>query len=83
MPRRRAARVRVVVDANPDPNALFPQTVWLDGVAHEVAHTPGSPQVPLTPALADAKRQLARELAPAGHDPRIFDSPLAYFTEPT
>ena len=66
-----------------DLNALFPQTVVLDGVAHLVAHTPGSPQVPLTAEQAAAKRQLARELAPAGHDPRLFEAPLQYFTEPT
>ena len=79
----RASRVAVVVDDNPDLNALFPQTVVLDGVAHLVAHTPGSPQVPLTAEQAAAKRQLARELAPAGHDPRLFEAPLQYFTEPT
>lgn len=80
--RARAARVRIATDDNPDPNALFPQRVWLDGVLHEVPHTPGSPEAPLTAAQAAAKRALARELAPTGHDPRLFTDPLACFTEP-
>ncbi len=78
----KAARVRIEVDGNPDPNALFPQRVVLNGRAIDVPHTPGSPANPLTDKLSSGKYTLARELAPAGHDPRLFDAPLSYFTEP-
>lgn len=81
------SRLTLTVDGNPDPNALSPQRVEVEfaggrTVVREVPHTLGSPDAPLSPAQAAAKYQLARELAPAGHDPRIFDSPLAYLTEP-
>ncbi len=81
-----AERVRLVPDGNDDPNALFPQalTVTLTGGAahtHTIAATLGSPGNPLTPAQSRAKADLARELAPPSHDPRLFTDPLAYFTE--
>lgn len=81
------SRLTLAVDGNPDPNALSPQRVevaFASGrtVMRDVAHTLGSPDAPLSPAQAAAKYQLARELAPDGHDARIFESPLAYFTEP-
>lgn len=80
-------RLSLHVDGNPDPNALSPQRLivtFADGrrVERDVPHTLGSPEAPLAPAQAEAKCTLARELAPAGHDARIFDSPLAYFTDP-
>lgn len=82
-----ADRVHVILNDNPDPNALEPQRllIRLAGgrtVERQVEHSLGSPEAPLTPALADAKRQLARELAGTVPDPRIFDDPLAYLTEP-
>lgn len=77
-----AARVSVVVDGNPDPNALSPQRLVVDGEEILIPHTLGSPEAPLDAAQAAAKRDLARALAPAATDARIFDSPLAYFTEP-
>ena len=46
-----------------------------------IPHTPGSPEAPLTPEQAAAKRDLARALAPEA-DPRLFDDPLAWFTNP-
>ena len=81
-----AGRVSVTVDANPDPNALSPQrarVVSAGGSAteHAIAHTLGSPDAPLSPAQAQAKRDLARALAPGAH-PRLFDDPLAWWTEP-
>ena len=81
-----AERVRLVPDGNDDPNALFPQTLTVtlfSGAAHThtIAATLGSPTNPLTPAQSRAKADLARELAPPGHDPRLFTDPLAYFTE--
>ncbi len=75
-----AARVTVTVDANPDPNALSPQRLVIDGVEIGIPATLGSPSAPLTPAQAAAKLALARDLAPAA-DARIFDDPLGYFTE--
>jgi len=77
----------IEVDGNPDPNALSPQRVAVTYADHrrvvrDVPHTLGSPAAPLSPAQAQAKYALAEELAPAGHDGRIFDQPLSYFTEP-
>ena len=82
-----AARFTLVADGNPDPNALFPQTLSLtlaSGVRQtiDIPDTLGSPAAPLDSAQAAAKHALARELAPASADPRIFSDPLAYFTEP-
>lgn len=76
-----ASSLTIVVDDNPDPNALFPQTLIADGREIAIPHTLGSPAAPLTPVQVAAKRALARELA-ADADPRIFDDPLAYFTDP-
>ena len=50
--------------ANPDPNALSPQIVEItltDGhrIERHVPHTLGAPDAPLSPAQADAKRDLA------------------------
>ncbi|MEQ8772357.1 MAG: MmgE/PrpD family protein, partial [Erythrobacter sp.] len=80
-----ARRIALVPDGNEDPNALFPQRLTVtfnDGrsASHDIAHTLGSPGNPLTPEQAQAKRDLARDLAPADADPRIFDDPLGYFT---
>jgi 2-methylcitrate dehydratase PrpD len=82
-----AAKVQVLVNDNADPNALSPQRLVLafaDGQRDEISipHTLGSPDAPLSPEQAGAKRELARELATELSDPRLFDSPLAYFTEP-
>ena len=82
-----AAKVRLVDDGNRDGNALFPQHLaitFADGTRRDypVDHTLGSPDNPLSPEQAAAKRELARELAPGDADPRIFADPLAFFTEP-
>lgn len=81
-----AGQVVLTVDDNPDPNALSPQrlTVTLaDGrrLERAVVDTLGSPGAPLSPDQANAKLALARELCPSA-DPRLFDRPLAWFTEP-
>jgi len=86
-PATSASPLTLSVDTNPDPNALSPQRVrviYADGrcVTRDVPHTLGSPAAPLSPDQAAAKAALARALAPPGHDPRIFDDPLAYLTEP-
>ncbi len=83
-----AAKVRLLDDGSTDGNALFPQKLTIIGhggarKVHEIAHTLGSPDNPLSGAQAAAKTALARELAPDLADPRIFDDPLAYFTDPT
>lgn len=80
-----ARRIALVPDGNEDPNALFPQRLtvtFTDGrsESHDIAHTLGSPGNPLTGSQAKAKADLARDLAPAEADPRIFDDPLSYFT---
>lgn len=82
-----AAKVVLVDDGNPDPNALFPQHItiaYTDGRSegHEIAHTLGSPANPLDKRQVATKHGLARELAPADADARIFSDPLAYFTDP-
>lgn len=82
-----AERVRIVADDNADPNALSPQRVTIlyrDGTceAHHVPCTLGSPQAPLSATQVAAKHRLARALAPAGTAQRLFDDPIAYFTEP-
>ncbi len=79
-----AGRIAILPDDNPDPNALSPQRMVVhvaDGhIDMEVPHTLGSPASPLSPAQAEAKLRLARDLAPADADPRIFADPLSYFT---
>ena len=81
-----AQKVSVTLDDNPDGNALSPQRfeiLYADKTSEsiDVAHTLGSPQAPLWPEQANAKYELCRALAP-NCDPRIFDDPLAYATEP-
>lgn len=82
-----ADRLTITVNGNPDPNALFPQALVVhltDGSAIEraIPHTLGSPDAPLSAQGTAAKRALARELAGDGPDARLFDDPLAYFTQP-
>jgi 2-methylcitrate dehydratase PrpD len=82
-----AGKVALVADGNSDPNALFPQELRLTLAAAEtqviaIPHTLGSPDAPLSPDQAEAKRALARDLAPPDADPRIFADPFRYFTEP-
>lgn len=82
-----AAKVRLVADKSDDPNALFPQALTIthsEGTSedHAIAHTLGSPDNPLSSDQTAAKYDLARDLAPDDADPRIFDDPLAYFTDP-
>lgn len=81
-----AARVTIHDDGNPDPNAMAPQKLVLiaeDGTRREIAipATLGSPEHPLDERQATAKVDLARALAPAAHDPRIFTDPLAYLVD--
>jgi 2-methylcitrate dehydratase PrpD len=82
-----ARRVFVTVDDNPDPNALSPQRLIVtltDGTIIEraIPDTLGSPAAPLSSEQSHAKRTLARALADEVADTRLFDDPLAYFTQP-
>ena len=79
-----SGRITIQTDDNADPNALSPQRMVVhvaDGhIDMAIPHTLGSPESPLSDAQAAAKVALARELAPADADARIFADPLAYFT---
>lgn len=80
-----AARVRVIADDNPDPNALSPQRVVVtlaDGSVHDIAvpDTLGSPGWPLDEEERRAKHDLCRVLAPHT-DPRLFDAPIEYLLD--
>ncbi len=81
-----ANRVTVIVDDNTDPNALSPQLmrIYIKGGGFAEAELPdmlGSPAEPLSQELIAAKRSLCQALT-AHIDHRLFDNPLAYFTEP-
>lgn len=82
-----AVKVSLVDDGSRDGNALFPQSLSItltsgETQTHPVEHTLGSPDNPLAADQSAAKLDLARELAPSKADVRIFDQPLAYFTDP-
>jgi 2-methylcitrate dehydratase PrpD len=82
-----SGRLTITIDDNPDPNALFPQRLIVrltDGSTIErvIPHTLGSPDAPLSAQGTADKRALARELAEDVPDARLFDDPLAYFTQP-
>ena len=84
---RLASLLDVTLDGNDDPNALGPQRLIItqdDGttIQRSIPHTRGSPDAPMNPAQASDKLSLARALTSALPDPRLFDDPLAYFTEP-
>lgn len=81
-----AEKVIVTLNANPDGNALSPQRLVVrlkDGsiIEQNIDANLGSPAAPISPAQYAAKYDLCRILAP-NCDPRIFDDPLSYATEP-
>jgi 2-methylcitrate dehydratase PrpD len=81
-----ARNVLVTLDGNPDGNALSPQRLLVtlkDGstVERRIDANLGSPGAPMSPAQYAAKYDLCRELA-GDCDPRIFDDPLSYATDP-
>ena len=81
-----AAKVELRPGGNPDGNALSPQRLdirYADGTSETIAipSTLGSPEAPMSPAQSTAKYDLCRVLA-GESDPRIFDDPLAYATDP-
>jgi 2-methylcitrate dehydratase PrpD len=71
-------RVNWTVDANPDPNALAPQRVVVDGEAIDLDAIPGAPARPLSSAALADKRAFALDLA----DATDFE-PLALLTGAT
>ena len=81
-----AEKVTVTLDENPDGNAMSPQRLVVrlkDGatIEREIEANLGSPDAPMSPAQYAAKYDLCRALAP-NCDPRIFDDPLSYATDP-
>lgn len=81
-----AEKVSVTLDGNPDENAMSPQRLVVtmsDGSIIErlVTANLGSPDAPMSAAQHEAKYDLCRALAP-NCDPRIFDDPLSYATDP-
>jgi 2-methylcitrate dehydratase PrpD len=77
-----ADTLTIEIDGNPDPNALSPQRLVIDGESIEIPHTLGSPSAPMDTHQAAQKRDLCEVLAGDIPDRRLFDDPLAYFTDP-
>jgi 2-methylcitrate dehydratase PrpD len=77
-----AARVTITIDDNTDPNALSPQRLVIDGESIAIPHTLGSPDAPMNADQINQKRDLCEVLAAGISDRRLFDDPLAYFTDP-
>ncbi|MEO9470057.1 MULTISPECIES: MmgE/PrpD family protein [Sphingomonadales] len=80
-------KVTVKIDDNPDQNALAPQQLVIRSAGEfqlslTINDNLGSPTAPMSDAQTRSKRDLARSLADADCDIRIFDHPLAYVTEP-
>jgi 2-methylcitrate dehydratase PrpD len=82
MLREIASKITIEVDNNPDPNALSPQTIVIDGESIDIPNTLGGPAAPMDAHQTAQKRDLCEVLAAAIADRRLFDDPLAYFTEP-
>jgi 2-methylcitrate dehydratase PrpD len=81
------ARLRLVADANEDPNALFPQEVTIvlaDGRRRTMAvpATLGSPANPLSLDQLAAKWALCAELGLTPMPARLDDNPADYFARP-
>lgn len=81
------SQVIVRIDDNPDHNALAPQKLSItlsDGniIERVITDNLGSPTAPMSDAQTQSKRDLARSLASENCDPRIFNDPLVYATEP-
>ncbi|WP_417619553.1 MmgE/PrpD family protein [Parasphingorhabdus sp.] len=80
-------KVTVRIDDNPDHNALAPQKLAITmsddkAIEHIITDNLGSPSAPMSDGQTQSKRDLARALASIDCDPRIFENPLAYATEP-
>ena len=76
-----AATIIIKVDDNPDPNALSPQRLVINGKTIDIPHTLGSPDAPMDAHQTAQKQDQCEALAGDIPDRRLFDDPLAYFTE--
>ena len=81
-----ASLLRIVVDDNSNPNSMSPQRLeirYSDGMSEHinVPDTLGSPKSPMSGAQSAQKSDLCEVLANTVNL-RLFDDPLAYFTEP-
>ena len=77
-----ASRMTITIDNNPDPNALSPQRLVIDGDVIDIPHTLGSPDAPMDADQMEQKRGFCKILSAEIPDPRLFEDPLAYFTDP-
>ncbi len=82
-----AGKVDVVLDGNPDGNALAPQKLILHlaggtSIERTIAANLGSPKAPMSAQQSAQKYDLCRRLAGSGCDLRIFDDPLTYASQP-
>lgn len=82
-----AANVSVELDGNPDGNAMAPQRLVVtrhDGTTTEraISANLGSIERPMSDAQSVQKYGLCRRLAGSAADPRIFDDPLSFATDP-
>ncbi len=75
-----AQNICITLDGNSDGNAMTPQRIMV--IDRAIPATLGSIENPMSPAQAAQKYALCRRLAAPDHDPRIFDVPLAYTTDP-
>ncbi|MFN7176894.1 MAG: MmgE/PrpD, partial [Thermaurantiacus sp.] len=71
--RKIGAVVTVRPDANPDPNALSPQRVLVNGVPHDVPATLGSTDAPLSAERHRDKIDFALSLSAARNAPAVDD----------
>jgi len=83
-----ARNVSVECDNNPDSNAMVPQRLVVtkgDGTEIErvITASLGSIENPMNARQRGAKYDLCRSLAGTRCDPRLFDDPLSYATDPT
>jgi 2-methylcitrate dehydratase PrpD len=81
-----AEQLEIILDANPDLNALSPQRIEIsfgDGSIKQmrISNALGSPDTPMNAAQSTQKRDLCEVLS-LNVDRRLFDTPLVYFTEP-
>ncbi|GAB5489254.1 MAG: hypothetical protein Pars2KO_28240 [Parasphingorhabdus sp.] len=80
-------KVKVTLDGSVDTNALAPQRLVIilkngDRIERQIDASLGSPEAPMSTAQSQQKHDLCRRLASVECDPRIFENPLAYATEP-
>jgi len=80
-------KVQIVVDDNPDGNAMAPQHLTIkrkDGrvIERQINANLGSPDAPMSAVQIKQKFDLCRRLAGKDCDTRIFNNPLDYVSKP-